>query len=358
MLKFLTAGESHGEALVGILEGLPANLKIDFGLVNSELAKRQQGYGRGARMQIECDKAQFLAGVRGGVTTGAPIGILIENKDYKNWQDIIGANATKLSERVLTAVRPGHADLAGCIKYDQQDARNILERASARSTAMTVAIGSVCKQFLSVLGIEIFSKVLSIGGASSDKDIKAKIDEAKAKGDTLGGEISLTASGMPVGLGSHISPTARLEFTLTSHLMALNSIKSVAIGKASDYKTKFGSQMHDAIYIDKAKKITRKTNNAGGIEGGISNGEDLLITLIAKPIPTVMCGLDSIDIATKKPSKSASERSDTCAVEAVAVVAEAVLAYALSEIVVANLGGDTMNEAIDRLNKKRNKEKL
>jgi len=355
MLKFLTAGESHGIALMGILQGLPANLKIDFALIDKELARRQQGAGRGARMQIETDSAQFLSGIRGGITTGAPIGFLINNADHKNWADIIGADATKLNERCLTAVRPGHADLAGCIKYNQKDARNILERASARNTAATVAIGAVCKQYLAVLGIEISSKILSIGGESKTQKIKDKIDEAKQKGDTLGGEIALIASGMPIGLGSHISPDKRLEFTLSAHLMALNSIKSVSFGSCDKYAKSFGSQIHDAIYLDKDKKIIRRTNNAGGIEGGISNGEELYITLIAKPIPTVMCGLDSIDITTKKPAKSASERSDTCAVEAVAVVAESILAYSLAEVIVADLGGDTMDETIERMASKRSK---
>ena len=351
----MTAGESHGKALMGILQGLPSNLKINFGLIDSELSRRQQGYGRGGRMAIETDKAQFLAGIRGGVTTGAPIGFVVENADHKNWSDVIGANATKLGERTLTAVRPGHADLAGCIKYEQSDARNILERASARSTATTVTIGALCRQYLSALGISISSSVLSIGGAISDKDKNTKIDEAKKAGDTLGGEISLRVSGVPIGFGSHISADSRLEFSLASHLMALNTIKSVSIGNADGYKVKTGVQMHDKVFIDNVGKVYRNTNNAGGIEGGISNGEDILISLITKPIPTVMCGLNTIDIATKKPTTSATERSDICAVEAVAVVAESVLAYALAEVVVENLGGDTIDEHLERMAKKRAK---
>ena len=353
MLKFLTAGESHGIALMGILQGLPANLKIDINTVNLELSARQVGHGRGARMAIETDVIKLLAGIRGGVTTGAPIGFLINNKDHANWQDIIGANATKLNDKKLTAVRPGHADLAGCIKYNQSDARNILERASARSTATSVAIGAICSQYLECLGITIKAEVLSIGGQVDESKIKKAIDKAKQDGDTLGGEVKLVVSGMPVGIGSHIASDARLEFNLMAHLGAINSVKSVSVGNASDYKTKTGLQVHDQMYVDTSGKIIRKTNNAGGIEGGISNGEDIVITLIAKPIPTVMCGLDTVDIATKKPTKSATERSDVCAVEAVAIVAKNVLAYALAEQVINTIGGDTMAEAVERVAKKR-----
>jgi len=355
MLTYLTAGESHGKALMGIIQGLPSNMKIDLLSVNSALENRQQGYGRGGRMAIETDTAEFIAGIRGGFTTGAPIGFLVHNKDHTNWQEIIGATATKLDQKNLTAVRPGHADLAGCIKYDHKDARNILERASARNTATQVVLGNLCKQYLDCLGVKVSSSVVSIGGETLDKKIKSKIDDARKDGDTLGGIVSIKARGLPAGFGSHISPTTRLEFTLTSHLSAIQSVKSVSVGNAAGYAGGLGSKMHDACYIDNSKKVIRKTNNAGGIEGGISNGEDIVLQLVCKPIPTVMKGLDTVDIAAKKATKSATERSDVCAVEAVAVVAESVFAYALASVVVSTLGGDTLAEALERMDKKRSK---
>ena len=353
MLRYVTAGESHGKALMGILEGIPANLKIDFAFIDAELKRRQSGYGRGARMQIESDTAEFIAGIRGGVTTGAPIGFLIENRDYKNWEGIVGADAARLNERKLTAVRPGHADLAGCIKYAQKDARNILERASARSTAATVVIGAIAKQYLSALGITVSSEVLSVGGAKTEKEIKKRIDDALAAGDTLGGEIKLAARGLCVGLGSHTAADKRLEFKLAGHLAAIQSVKSVAFGNVCAYAKAFGSETHDALYYDKHGKIVRKTNNAGGIEGGISNGEELVITLVLKPVPSVPKGVPSVDIETKSPAPSARERGDACVTEAACAVAEAVLAYALAESVAETLGGDHMEEAARRMELKR-----
>ncbi|MCL2797244.1 MAG: chorismate synthase [Firmicutes bacterium] len=387
-MRFLTAGESHGKCLMGILEGIPANLKIDIAQVNAELARRQQGYGRGGRMAIESDTVEFVAGIRGGVTTGAPIGFFIANKDYENWAGIIGADASQLDERKVTAVRPGHADLAGCIKYAQSDARNILERASARETAAKVVIGAIAKQYLAELGIRVTSFTTGIdcvfsmydceergcnqcGHAFEDiiaradrspvramspyceKEFMKYIDEAKKSGDTLGGEVRVIARGMPVGIGSHIAFDKRLEYKIAGHLMAIPSVKGVAVGNIFTLMGGDGSQTHDALSYDKNGKIVRKTNNAGGIEGGISNGEDIVVMLGIKPVPSVPKGIPSIDIQAKQNAISARERGDTCVVPAAGVVAEAVLAYALAEAIAETLGGDHMAEVRERMRLKR-----
>jgi len=357
-MRYLTAGESHGKALMGILEGIPANLQIDFGFVDAELKRRQGGYGRGGRMAIESDKADFIAGIRGGVTTGAPIGFLVHNKDYENWQDIIGAEATKTDERKLTAVRPGHADLGGCIKYNQKDARNILERASARETAARVVIGAVCKQYLSQLGVTISGKVLTVGGESQRENQREKINQALSTGDTLGGTLEVRAKGVPIGIGSHIASEQRLEYSLFALLAAIPAVKSVSVGNVEAYTTQFGSETHDALYLDKSKNIIRKTNNAGGIEGGISNGEDIIFTLGLKPIPSVPSGLPSVDIETKKEARSAIERGDACVVEAASVVAEAALAIGLAQAMMDTIGGDYMDEVKQRVKQKRESAKL
>lgn len=383
-MRFLTAGESHGKCLVGILEGIPANLNIDIAAVNAELKRRQAGYGRGGRMSIESDTAEFVAGIRGGVTTGAPIGFLIANRDYENWAGVIGADAVGLDERKITAVRPGHADLAGCIKYAQSDARNILERASARETAAKVVIGAIAKQYLKELGIAVASYTKAIGVTCDyeqtgdqeiysfeeileradlspvramcpycEKKFMEYIDKAVAKGDTLGGEVRVIARGMPVGIGSHIAFDKRLEYKLAGHLMAIPSVKDVAIGNIFTLVGGDGSGVHDALSYDKSGKIVRATNNAGGIEGGISNGEDIVIMLGLKPIPSVPKGVPSVDIETKQNATSAHERGDTCIVPAAGVVAEAVLAYALAEAISETLGGDHMDEARERMRLKR-----
>jgi len=353
MLTYLTAGESHGQALVAIMQGIPANLKIDVDKINSQLALRCKGFGRGGRMAIESDKIEILAGVRGGITTGAPIAFIIENKDYKNWQDIIGVNATKLQDKKLTAVRPGHADLAGCIKYNQKDARNILERASARNTATQVAIGEICNQFLAEVGITTNAKVLSIGGESEPKKIREKIELALALGDTLGGKIEVLAQGLFCGLGSYISSPTKLEYSLAANLMAIQSVKSVSIGNVEKYETSFGGEVHDELYLSKQNKIVRKTNNAGGIEGGMSNGEDIVATIICKPIPSVPKGLSSVDIESKKQTTSAKERGDAVAIEAASVVAKSVLSFVLAKAVLNSTGGDHMDEIKERVKLKR-----
>ena len=351
IMRFLTAGESHGKYLMGILEGIPANLEIDSTAINAELKRRQAGYGRGGRMQIESDTVEFVAGIRGGITTGAPIGFLIANRDYENWSGIIGAQATRTDERRVTAVRPGHADLAGCIKYAQRDARNILERASARETAVKVVIGAIAKQYLREVGVGVSSRILQVGGVDADAEqaVKDKIDACLAEGDTLGGVLRVSAFGLPVGIGSHIACDKRLEYKLCASLMAIPSVKSVSVGDISAAISGTGSEFHDALYYNKNGKMTRKTNRAGGIEGGMSNGEDIVITLGLKPIPSVPAGIPSVDIETKQNTVSARERGDTCVLPAAGVVAEAI-----SE----TLGGDHMDEVRARMKLKREAAKL
>jgi len=333
MLRMLTAGESHGEVLIGILEGMPCGLKIDNKFIDSELKRRQSGYGRGDRMKIEHDRAKVLSGIRKGVTIGSPISILIQNKDF---------SIDKLPD--LTNPRPGHADLAGMLKYGFSSARPVLERASARETAMRVAIGSVCKLFLSEFKIEILSCVEMVGGEKSQTNIKEAIDEAKKDKDTLGGIFEVKIKGVPVGLGSYVQSDRRLDTILAASIMSIPSVKAVEIGEGVGSAGKRGSKVHDEIFYSKAKGIYRKTNNAGGIEGGISNGEDIVVRGHMKPISTLMNGLNTIDFATKEPAKAATERSDVCAVESGAVIGEAVCAYAISNAILEKFGGDSVSE--------------
>ena len=330
MIRYLTAGESHGKALVGILEGIPPHVSVSVDKINQDLLRRQGGKGRGGRMKIESDTVEILSGVRGGVTMGSPIALLIRNRDYDNWAGVMCPKDGDRSQRALTKVRPGHADLPGCIKHGFVDARYVLERASARETAMRVAIGSICKQYLESKGIVVISRVLSIGGATDDKDIEDAINKAKSAGDTLGGRVEITVRGVPVGLGSYTHYDHKLDAKLAFDLMSIQSVKAVEIGagvKAADLS---GSQMHDEIFLGKKGTYERRTNRAGGIEGGMSNGEDIVVTVSLKPIPTLMKGLDTVDIVTKRAAKAEPERSDTCAVEAAAVVAECVAAATIA----------------------------
>nr|MBU1328248.1 chorismate synthase [Candidatus Omnitrophota bacterium] len=336
MLRFLTAGESHGDALIGILEGMPAGLKIDTKHINRDLKRRQEGYGRGQRMQIEHDQAKILSGLMRGVTIGSPIAIIIENKDSSIDQ--------------LPAVknpRPGHADLAGILKYGFKDARCVLERASARETAVRVGIGAICKILLAEFDIKIMSRVLMIGGAESEKLMKDKIDEARKSKDTLGGAFEVIAKGAPPGLGSCVHYDRRLDASIAEMIMSIPAIKAVEIGNAIECAGKSGSKVHDEIFYSKGKGIYRKTNNAGGIEGGMSNGEDIVVRGYMKPISTLMDGLDTIDIDTKKQVKASTERSDVCAVSAAGVVGEAVLAFVIANMFLEKFGRDSIAE-IDR----------
>lgn len=331
MLRYLTAGESHGKAITAILEGMPAGLKLDSAYIDQELKRRQSGFGRGARMRIEKDTARIISGIKGGKTLGSPITLVIQNRD---------SGIEKLHK--VLCPRPGHADLAGLLKYGFSDIREVLERASARSTAATVGIGAVCKIFLSEFKIKITSRVKCIGGRESESAMQDKIKQAIADGDTLGGVFEVTASGVPVGLGSYAHPDRRLDGRLAASIMSIPGIKGVEIGLGFDYAVKFGSETHDEISYSKSGGYARKTNNAGGIEGGVSNGEDLVLRACMKPISTLMNPLASVNILTKKISKAAVERSDTCVVEAAGVIAESACAYVLADCLLEKFGGDNL----------------
>ena len=350
--RFLTSGESHGICLNAIIEGMPANVFIDTDFINSELSRRQQGYGRGARMQIEADRVEIKSGVRFSKTTGAPICLEIKNKDWENWKIPMSVEKIettdpeifeKITEKEITRVRPGHADLAGAIKYNQQDVRNILERSSARETASRVAVGAVAKCLLREFGISCSSKILQIGAAFDEDNMKKEIDSAKQEGDTLGGKFEVTFKNLPVGLGSFVNWDRRLDGRLAQAVMSIPAVKSVEIGAGTKSAELKGSQMHDEIFFENGKYF-RKTNNAGGIEGGMTNGEDVVVTGTMKPIPTMKKSLNSVDIKTKEPYEAHFERSDTCAVEACAVVAEAMCAIILADAFLEKYGADSLEE--------------
>ncbi|MBM3246521.1 MAG: chorismate synthase [Candidatus Omnitrophica bacterium] len=330
-MRYLTAGESHGKAEVAILEGLPAGLKVEAAKIDQELTRRQAGTGRGRRMQIEKDKVRILSGLKQGLSLGSPVALLIENKDF----------SIERLPRVICP-RPGHADLAGLLKYGFSDARNVLERASARETASRVAIGAVCKIFLREFRIDITSRVLSIGGESAHTAMQDKILQAQQEKDTVGGIFEVAAQGVPCGLGSYVQPDRRLDARLAAAIISIPGIKAIEFGLGFGYADRFGSASHDAIYYNKAKGYFRRTNNAGGIEGGISNGEDLLIRACMKPISTLLNPLDSVNIASRKAAKATVERSDTCVVEAAGVIAEAGAALVLADALLEKFGGDNL----------------
>ena len=333
MLRYLTAGESHGKALLAILEGIPAGLRVKASQINQELSRRQKGYGRGRRMQIEKDRAEILCGLKGEMSLGSPIGILIKNKDTS-------------IERLpaLTCPRPGHADLSGALKYGFSDARNVLERASARETAARVAMGSVCKMLLGEFRVRIFSRVLNIGAGQSSRQIISAIDKAKKKKDTLGGNFEVRAANVVVGLGSYVQSDRRLDGRLTQAIMSIPGIKAVQIGLGFGYADKYGSLVHDAIYYSKSRGFYRLSNNAGGIEGGVSNGEEIVLSACMKPISTLFAPLDSVNIKTKQKAKASTERSDVCAVNSAAVIAEAALAFELARAYLEKFGSDALSD--------------
>jgi chorismate synthase len=333
MLRYLTAGESHGRGLVAILEGLPAGIKVDEKFINAELKRRQMGFGRGQRMKIEQDTALVVSGLKSNKTLGSPLSMLVQNRDF---------SIEKLHK--VLCPRPGHADLAGFLKYGFTDIRECLERASARSTAATVAIGAICKLFLKEFKISVTSNVVSIGGAISHEDRIKRIKQAIAGKDTLGGDFDVIAKNVPVGLGSYVQPDRRLDSRLAAGIMSIPGIKGVEIGLGFGYADKFGSEVHDAIYYSNSKGYSRSTNNAGGIEGGISNGEDIVLSACMKPISTLMKPLDSVNVRTKKSSKAATERSDICAVESAGVVAESVCAYVLVDAFLEKFGTDSLSD--------------
>ncbi|WP_366922515.1 chorismate synthase [Metallumcola ferriviriculae] len=367
MLRFLTAGESHGPALTAIIEGLPAKLPVDVGIIDSMLARRQGGHGRGGRMQIETDRVEITAGVRGGFTLGSPVCLNIKNKDWKNWQGIMSAAAEADTEkRVVRRPRPGHADLSGSIKYGHKDMRNVLERSSARETAVRVAVGAVAEQLLGELEIELAAHVVRVGEAAAEKllpweqlsaaaaspvycadphvssQMVTAIDRAGAQGDTLGGVFEVRVKGLPVGLGSHVHWDRRLDGMLAQGLMSIQAIKGVEIGLGFESAMLPGSQVHDEIFHGPKRGIFRETNGAGGIEGGITNGEELVVRAAMKPIPTLMQPLRSINMDTKAAEDAAVERSDACAVPAASVVGEAVVAFTLAQSILEHFGGDDL----------------
>jgi chorismate synthase len=372
MFRFETAGESHGECLVATLTGLPAGVPISIAKINRELWRRQQGYGRGGRMKIETDQAEVVAGVRHSQTIGAPIAIIIRNKDWKNWTDILPVEGVPGREKPLTRPRPGHADLAGAIKYNFHDARYILERASARETAARVAVGAIAKALLGQFGIEILSHVIAVGTEElhrqasweelvtlSQKDevllgcvdpeaearMKGVVDHTYRTGDTVGGIFEVIARGLPAGLGSHITWDSRLDGRLAQAIVSMQAVKGVEVGYAREGAAAFGSAVQDTIHYDRAgQRFTRGANRAGGLEGGITNGQDVLVRGYLKPISTLRRPLESVDLATHEPAAAAYERSDVCVVPAAGVIGEAMVAIVLAQAFIEKFGGDSLGE--------------
>lgn len=368
MLRYLTSGETHGKALIAILEGVPSNLKVDIDFINQKLALRQSGYGRGDRMKIEKDKVDILSGVRDGKTLGSPIALQIVNRDWENWQQEMAVVAATYNRKV-TRPRPGHADLSGVLKYNHKDIRNVLERASARETAIRTAIGELCSYFMTQFGINTFSHVVQIGTAKQDKGynefnniqeiinnsklrcLDGKVEEnmielirnCKEDGDSIGGKFQVVVQNVPVGLGSYVHWDRKLDANISYSLMGVQAIKAVEFGAGIAYAEIPGSQMHDQIeYV--GENFRRKTNNAGGIEGGMTNGEDVVVTATMKPIPTLYKPLKSVDIETKEVFEASIERSDVCAVTAASVVGEAVVMFEIAKAFFEKFGGDSYEE--------------
>lgn len=376
-LRFSTAGESHGPALVAVLEGMPAGLPLLAADVDADLARRQQGYGRGRRMQIETDRVEFLGGVRAGETLGGPIAMLVRNADWKNWGDVMDPAPREGDpdprRRALTRVRPGHADLTGVLKYERADARDILERASARETTMRVAVGAVCRRLLAELGVRIGSHVVHLGGidcepaelpaalnaasdaspvrvldAAAEQAMIARIDEARRAGNTLGGIVEVVATGLPVGLGSHVSWDRKLDGRLGQAMLSIPAVKGVEVGLGFAAARRSGAEVHDEIALapgrERTGNVRRLTNRAGGLEGGMTNGEPLLVRVAMKPIATLMRPLQTIDVRSAEPASAAAERSDVTAVPAMGVIAEAMAAFVLAQAVLEKFGGDSLVE--------------
>ena len=379
MLRFSTAGESHGEALMAVLSGLPAGLQIDQAFVDRELWRRQQGYGRGGRMRIERDAAHFISGVRNGATIGSPIALMLANKDWQSWQEALPVAAgDPAKHKAVKSPRPGHADLAGALKYNFREARYVLERASARESAARVAAGALARLFLRTLEIEVLSHVIAVGGAKlegcevtweslrtlhardevllncaeaeAEQRMKAEVDKALRTGDSVGGVFELVAHNVPPGLGTYANWDERLDAQVAAAVMSLQAVKAVEIGSAIEAAISFGSTVHDEIgYKDSHQRFTgftRKSNHAGGIEGGISNGEDIIVRGYLKPISTLRRPLESVDFETREPVKAAYERSDVCVVPAAGVAGEAMLALTLARAALEKFGGDSMTETL------------
>jgi chorismate synthase len=378
MLRFTTAGESHGQALVSILEGMPAGLPLVAADIDAQLARRQQGYGRGRRMQIESDRVEILSGVRAGETIGSPIAMLIRNRDWQNWQQIMdpapNADDPAARPRAVTRPRPGHADLAGMLKYDRDDARDVLERASARETTARVAAAAICRRLLDHFGISLGSHVASLGGIDATRpdifpdDLNAAADEslvrtldpaaeermvqlinqAKRDGDTLGGVAEVVCTGLPVGLGSYVSWDRKLDARIGAACMSIPAVKGVEIGLGFEGARLHGSQVHDEIDADaraaRAGKVRRRSNRAGGLEGGMTTGEPLVVRIAMKPISTLMRPLGTIEMKTGEPAAAVAERSDVTAVPAMGVIAEAMVAFVVAQALLEKFGGDSIGE--------------
>ena len=378
MIRFTTAGESHGQALVSILEGMPAGLPLVASDIDAQLARRQQGYGRGRRMQIESDRAEILSGVRAGETIGSPIAMIIQNRDWKNWQEIMDpaprAGDPDPRKRAVTRPRPGHADLTGLLKYDREDARDILERASARETTARVAAAAICRRLLAEFGISIGSHLVHLGGIDAQRpvpmphDINAaadasqlrtldanaerlmveRIDAAKKDGNTLGGICEVVADGLPVGLGSHVSWDRKLDGRLGQAMMSIPAVKGVEIGMGFEASRRTGADVHDEIEVAPGRPLTgnvrRRTNRAGGLEGGMTTGEPLVVRVGMKPISTLMRPLETVDLATGGAAAAVAERSDVTAVPAMGVIAEAMMALVLADALLEKFGGDSLSE--------------
>ena len=374
-MKLTTAGESHGKALVAIIEGLPAHLKIDIDKINGALALRQSGFGRGGRQKIEKDRVEILTGVRNGETLGSPVTLCIYNRDFANWESCMSAGEcdnAAMDAKKLTKVRPGHADLTGMQKFAQEDARNVLERASARETAIRVAAGEIYRQYLSALGVEIGGYVCEVCGikdggryafnelarakntdlgmldSEAEQLAVEKITQLKKEGDTAGGAVEIRVKGLKSGFGSVMTYAEKLDAQLAQGLMSIQAIKGVEVGEGFAVAEKSGKEVHDEIFYNETKGFYRTTNRAGGLEGGMSNGEEIVLRAAMKPIPTLMKGLKTVDYNTKKETTAASERSDICAIFALEIIAEAVVAEVLANAVAKRLGGDTMQEVKER----------
>ncbi len=372
MLRFLTAGESHGPCLTAIVEGCPAGFTIDIDAVNADMRRRMMGYGRGGRMKIEQDTAELRSGVRFGETLGSPITLVVENRDWKNWTKKMSSRPEDRDAQIaVTRPRPGHADLAGVLKYDHDDVRNILERASARETAARVAVGGIAKCLLRPFGIAVRGWVAEIGDVvanhagmtpdaifaaaeasevrvadpDAERRIISSIDECKKRGDTLGGIVEVVTTGLPPGLGSHVHWDRKLDGRLAHALMSIQAVKGVEIGLGFETARRPGSAVHDEIYFDEAKGgFLRRTNMAGGTEGGMTSGAPLVVRVAFKPLATLMKPLHSVDIGTKADAKGAIERSDVCAIPAAAVIAEAVVAFVVADVFLEKFGGDSLKE--------------
>lgn len=376
MLRYLTSGESHGQSLITIIDGIPSNIELNIDEINEELRKRQGGYGRGGRMKIEKDKINIIGGVRGKKTIGAPISFEIKNKDFENWTKYMSTmEEIDRQGKKVENVRPGHADLVGCLKYDFDDARNVLERSSARETASRVAVGAICKQVLKNFDIEFVSHVVQIGDIKNDKvydfdyiknsvdnseircvnpnmeeKIKRKIDDCRKEGDTLGGIIEVRVKNLIPGLGSYTHFDKKIDGHLAMHLMGTQAIKGVEIGLGFETSTLTGSQVMDEILYNEEDGIRRKTNNLGGIEGGMTTGEEIIIRCAMKPIPTLYKPLDSINVNTLEEYKASVERSDSCAVPACSIVCENVVAFVICKFFLDKIGGDSLEDLQNNYN--------